>query len=279
MILNSVRELKPEDERRQKLIEDGIGVAEGALKSAVPGNQELLAHIHSVLGSLQREAELFDEALRSFEEALFIRRAIGDSLGAGRAQGNIAGVLVATGHRRKALEAFKRAEALFLEAGDTGQQDLDYTRKAIEEVESELLKTGSPDSDNYKKSIERSRVIRTMIANIRRGDPWEYFVGLVGYFIEGYPYPASGLGVGSYSTPDIHVTEDGFACTGIFAAGMLQPATTKGRQIIKRDVSGVPTDMVAVNVEVKFDDIYVIGAAASNHCSACAGSTTRWVTS
>jgi tetratricopeptide (TPR) repeat protein len=259
MILWSARELKPEDERRQKLVKEGIGVAEGALKSAVPGNQEFLAHIHSVLGSLQREAELFDEALRRFEEALFIRKAMGNSMGAGRAQGNIADVLLATGHRRKALEALKRAEALFIEAGDKGQQDLDYTRKAIEEVESELLKTGSPDSDNSKKSMERNRVIRAMVANIRRGDPREYFVGLVGYFIEGYPYPASGLGVDSYSTPDIHVTEDGFACTGIFAARMLQPATTKGRQIIKRDVNGVPTDMVAVNVEIKFDDIYLIG--------------------
>jgi tetratricopeptide (TPR) repeat protein len=258
MILKSARELQPEGERRPKLIKDGIGVAEGALKSAVPGNQEMLAHIHFVLGSLQKESELFDEALSSYEESLFVRKAIGDSLGAGRAEGNIGGVLLATGHRRKALDALKRAEALFQQAGDTGLRDLDYTREAIESIENELLKTDPPNSNNDKKSMERNRVIRSMVANIRRGYSREYFVGLVGYFIEGYPYSASALSVDSYSTPDIHVTEDGFACTCNFPTKMLQPATTKGRQIIKRDVDGEPTELVAVNVEVKFDDIYLI---------------------
>jgi tetratricopeptide (TPR) repeat protein len=259
MLLKSARELKYEDERRRKLIKDGIDVAEGALKSVDPNNQEMFGRIHSVLGSLQSESELFDEAVRSYEEALFVRKAMGDLLGAGRAEGNIGGVLEATGHRRKALDTLQRAKALFEQAGDAGKQDLNYTRIAIGRIESELLRNNALDSPNYRKSAELNRVIHHMVANIRRGDSLEYFVGLVGYFIEGYPYSASGLGVDSYSTPDIHVTEDGFACTCAFPTKMVQPATMKTKRIIKSEVNGVPTDLVAVNVEVKFEDIYLIG--------------------
>ena len=258
-MLKSAQELKHEDEKRQRLIKDAIGIAEEALKSVDPNNQELLGRIYFILGALQRESELFDESVRSYEEALFVRMAIGDLLGAARAEGNIGGVLEETGHRRKALDRLQRAKTLLEQAGDAGKQDLNYTNLAIEQIQSESLRRNALDSHNDRKRAELNQVVRSMVANIRRGDSRGYFVGLVGYFIGGYPYSASGLGVDSHSTPDIHLTEEGFACTCAFPLKMLQPAIVKNKGTIKTEVNGEQTDLVAVSVEVRFDDIYIVG--------------------
>jgi tetratricopeptide (TPR) repeat protein len=101
-MLESARKLNYEDETRQPLIEDAIRVAERGLKAVDPNDQVMRGRLYFVLGSLQAESELFDEAVRSYQEALFVRKAIGDALGAGRAEGNIAGYWrrQATGGRR-----------------------------------------------------------------------------------------------------------------------------------------------------------------------------------
>src|SRR5207248_25118 len=46
--------------------------------------------------------------------------------------------------------------------------------------------------------------------SIQRREPIGYFIGLVGYWIEGLPYPASGLSVDDTATPNIRLGDDGF---------------------------------------------------------------------
>jgi hypothetical protein len=55
-----------------------------------------------------------------------------------------------------------------------------------------------------------------MISSLRSGEDRKHYVGLMGYYIEGIPYSASGLSVDLTATPDICQTDDGFACTAMF---------------------------------------------------------------
>jgi hypothetical protein len=41
-----------------------------------------------------------------------------------------------------------------------------------------------------------------MVSGLRKGEDRQYYVGLVGYYIEGIPYSASGLSVDRDATPD-----------------------------------------------------------------------------
>ncbi len=69
---------------------------------------------------------------------------------------------------------------------------------------------------NNDMVAKRSLVIGRMIASLRRGEPRGYYVGLVGYLIEGIPYSASGLSVDLTATPDIFQADSGFSCTAFF---------------------------------------------------------------
>src|SRR5947208_9513061 len=84
---------------------------------------------------------------------------------------------------------------------------------------------------------ERDAALKAMVARLNEGEERDYFVGLVGYFIEGIPYSASGLTVDSTATPDIHLTAEGFSCTAFFPPNMLQPSTVQKNGIIKRSFS------------------------------------------
>ena len=56
-----------------------------------------------------------------------------------------------------------------------------------------------------------------MVSDVSCGGGLSYFVVLAGYWIEGYPYSASGLSVDHTGSPDIRLTMDGFECGAFFA--------------------------------------------------------------
>src|SRR4030095_8105884 len=104
-------------------------------------------------------------------------------------------------------------------------------------------------------TAERDEALKMMIAKLNQGEERNYFVGLVGYFIEGIPYSATGLTVDLTTTPDIHLTEEGFSCTAFFPPKMLQPSTVQKNGIIKKEFLGKLTEIVKVQLEVCADDI------------------------
>jgi hypothetical protein len=65
-------------------------------------------------------------------------------------------------------------------------------------------------------NARRDEALKGMIAKLNQGEERDYFVGLVGYFIEGIPYSASGLTVDSTATPDIHLTGEGVLLHCVF---------------------------------------------------------------
>src|SRR5262245_62389147 len=104
---------------------------------------------------------------------------------------------------------------------------------------------------------KRTAVIDDMILRLRGGDR-QYYVGLVGYYVEGIPYPASGLTVDSGATQDIQWTRDGFVCTAMFPPEMLEPATVRANGTIKLNIAGQLREVVRVRLEAKLEDIWSV---------------------
>ena len=115
-----------------------------------------------------------------------------------------------------------------------------------------------PEAANIDFEAKRAAVVGAMIASIRRGEDREYYVGLVGYYIDGIPYPASGLTVDLTATPDIYQTDGGFACTAYFPPSMLQPSTVKKNGIVRRNLGDRVEESVEVILEAKLIDIWAI---------------------
>jgi hypothetical protein len=105
---------------------------------------------------------------------------------------------------------------------------------------------------------DRDAALKTMISKLNQGEERDYFLGLVGYFIEGIPYSASGLTVDLTATPDIHMTEEGFSCTAFFPPNILQPSTVQKKGIIKKEFFGKVVEIVKVQLDVHAKDIYSI---------------------
>ena len=91
---------------------------------------------------------------------------------------------------------------------------------------------------------KRAAIIDKMISSLRRGGDRRYFVGLVGYYIEGVPYSASGLSVDSGATHDIRRTKDGFTCTAMFPPELVEPDTVKANGTIKIEAGGQIKEVV-----------------------------------
>jgi hypothetical protein len=118
--------------------------------------------------------------------------------------------------------------------------------------------TSMTPSANEIVAAKRAAVISSMISSLRRGEDRKYYVGLVGYYIEGIPYSASGLSVDLTATPDICPTDGGFTCTAMFPPEMIQPETVKAIGIEKIDVGGQIRDVVRVRLEVMMHDIWSV---------------------
>jgi hypothetical protein len=66
-----------------------------------------------------------------------------------------------------------------------------------------MIDRSSPED----RAAKRASVIDSMISSIVNHEDRHYFVGLVGYYIEGIHYSASGLSVDLFATPDIFRTD------------------------------------------------------------------------
>jgi hypothetical protein len=71
--------------------------------------------------------------------------------------------------------------------------------------------------------MSKSGAIAELIASVQAGKPRFYFLGLVGYYIEGRPCAADGLSVDGASTPNLRRTVEGFSCDAFFPPGLLPP--------------------------------------------------------
>jgi hypothetical protein len=107
-------------------------------------------------------------------------------------------------------------------------------------------------------AAKRAAAISSMISSLRSGEDRKYYVGLVGYYIEGIPYSASGLSVDLTASTDICRTDGGFACTAMFPPEMIQPDTVKANGIEKIMLGGQVCDVVRVRLEVMIHDIWLV---------------------
>ena len=116
----------------------------------------------------------------------------------------------------------------------------------------------TPYVANETVAAKRAAVISSMISSLRSGEDRKYYVGLVGYYIEGIPYSSSGLSVDLTATPDICQTDGGFACTAMFPPELIQPDTVKANGIEKITVGGQIRNFVRVRLEVMMHDIWSV---------------------
>ena len=107
-------------------------------------------------------------------------------------------------------------------------------------------------------ATERMAVISRMISSVQAGENRRFYVGLVGYYIEGIPYRASGLSVDASATPDIHVTDAEFACTAMFEPRLLEPFTVQRNGTDQITIDGTVKEIVRVRMEVMLHDIWCV---------------------
>jgi hypothetical protein len=107
-------------------------------------------------------------------------------------------------------------------------------------------------------AVRRAAVVAKMVAGLRRGGSREYALALVGYFIEGIPYSASGLSINPDATPDVFQEEDALISTAFFPPDQLQPSTVKKHRLVEKVFGGEVQRVVKVKVEVKLHDIWQI---------------------
>ena len=113
-------------------------------------------------------------------------------------------------------------------------------------------------TDREEVAAKRVAVIRAMVSSLKRGESREYHVGVVGYYIEGTPYSATGLSVGPTQTLDMDLTDKGFVCTAFFQPHMLHPSTVKANGIVQKGSGEQVVDLVPVRLEVKLVDVWVV---------------------
>ena len=115
-------------------------------------------------------------------------------------------------------------------------------------------------ADSPSARLKKIAVVAQMVSDVSCGGGLSYFVVLAGYWIEGYPYSASGLSVDHTGSPDIRLTMDGFECGAFFAPNMLLDETVLKNGIIQRDFGQGTVNVVKVRVEVKLRDIIAISS-------------------
>jgi hypothetical protein len=103
--------------------------------------------------------------------------------------------------------------------------------------------------------------VEQMVNAAQQPDALPYFVALVGYWIEGFPYSASGLSVSADQTPNMRQTQDGFECDTWFEPHMIQPETVAAKDVVTRPgPDGRTIQLVKVRLSVRLEDIGAIAA-------------------
>jgi len=115
----------------------------------------------------------------------------------------------------------------------------------------------SPD-DRKEIAAKRTAVVQTMISSLQHGEPREYHVSLVGYYIEGVPYPATGLSLNHHTPLDFSLTDESFTCTAFFQPHVLDASIVIANGIVQRQNQGQTVDVVPVRLQVRFEDIWAV---------------------
>ena len=102
----------------------------------------------------------------------------------------------------------------------------------------------------------RIAAIETMLASIAGGGSRTFYVSLAGYYIEGAPYPASGLTVNAEATPDLHRTRAGFGCTAFFPPNVLTRDIVDLKGTVTRQFDDETVVLVPVHLEVELIDVW-----------------------
>jgi hypothetical protein len=113
-------------------------------------------------------------------------------------------------------------------------------------------------TDREEVAARRAAVISTMISSLKRGESREYYVGLVGYHIEGIPYSATGLSVSPTATPDIDLSDVSFSCTAFFPPELLSPTTVNAKGTIQKMDGNQVVELVPVRLEVKLGEVWAV---------------------
>lgn len=66
--------------------------------------------------------------------------------------------------------------------------------------------------------MTRDDAIRTMIDAVTRGEARQFYLGVVGYYVETFPMSADGLAVDATTVERLQQTADGFTCETFFPA-------------------------------------------------------------
>lgn len=105
---------------------------------------------------------------------------------------------------------------------------------------------------------KRLVILRALVASVQQGLHREYYIAVVGYYIESIPYAATGVSVNQHTPPDIDLTPESLRLTAFFRPDELDPAIVRANGIIQQHVGNQALDLVPVRLEVKLDDIWTV---------------------
>ena len=109
-----------------------------------------------------------------------------------------------------------------------------------------------------QKDAELAAALRTMTAALKEGQNRRFMVALVGYWIEGIPYFASGLTFSADAIPEVHLTDEGLTCLAFFQPELLCEETVRKNGIIVVELGGPPVAAVGVRVDIRARDIWYV---------------------
>src|SRR6185436_16199846 len=111
-------------------------------------------------------------------------------------------------------------------------------------------------------SVRKHEAVHRLIELIDADDSRKFYMGLVGYFIEGQPYAAAALNVDADSMRDLSATDEMFSCVALFPPDRLTPGMVAacGRQ---RGPNGKL--VVAVRLDVHLQDVWLVAEMVAGH--------------
>jgi hypothetical protein len=226
--------------------------AKGAITDAL--NQQAMSSGLSILTSSTEFQESFE--LAEDDQSLFTKMLV-DGISTGYADADNDGLITVD-------DAFTYAQNAVRGTGiqQPTRMNLNVTGHCVLARNRHYKPAERPGVENVSPEfIGAYMAVEHMVNATQRKDALPYFVALNGYWIEGFPYSASGLSVDLDRTPNMRQLQDGFECDTWFESHMILPATLRLKEIVKRSLpDGRSVNLVKVRLHVRLEDICVIAA-------------------
>jgi hypothetical protein len=113
-------------------------------------------------------------------------------------------------------------------------------------------------TNREKLEAKRRTVVGAMVSSVQHGEPREYLVSLVGYYVEGVPHSATGLSVNQHTPPDIELPDESSRARPSSNLTHLTQASSWRMASSRSTSGGQVIDLVPVRLEVKLIDIWGI---------------------